>query len=125
MSLRMEFKYLKQILNSKSSLLYLLLSSLEGNSLKASLSFRISLKPKFSNSLEINNIGIYVVLFLGFFMLFEKVFLLKSKYFSSHKFAFSNLRFSPFYEHFRQLREKYAFKLKIKYILLISSLRRI
>ena len=26
-----------------------------------------------------------------------------------------NLRFSSFYEHFRQLREKYAFKLKIKY----------
>ena len=46
-------------------------------------------------------------------------------YFSSHKFAFSNLRFSPFYEHFRQLREKYAFKLKIKYIMLIRSLRRI
>ena len=34
--------------------------------------------------------------------------------FASHKFAFSNLRFSPFYEHFRQLREKYAFKLKNK-----------
>ena len=47
------------------------------------------------------------------------------KYFSSHKFAFSNLLFLPFYEHFRQLREKYAFKLKIKYIMLISSLRRI
>ena len=43
-------------------------------------------------------------------------------YFSSHKFAFSNLRFSQFYEHFRQLREKYAYKLKIKYIMLISSL---
>ena len=42
--------------------------------------------------------------------------------FSSHKFAFSNLRFSQFYEHFRQLREKYAFKLKIKYIMLISPL---
>ena len=27
-------------------------------------------------------------------------------YFSSHKFAFSNLRFSPFYEHFRQLRDE-------------------
>ena len=48
--------------------------------------------------------------------------LYKMMYFSSHKFAFSNLRFSPFYEHFRQLREKYAFKLKIKYIMLISSL---
>ena len=46
----------------------------------------------------------------------------KMIYFSSHKFAFSNLRFSPFYEYFRQLREKYAFKLKIKYIMLISSL---
>ena len=34
-------------------------------------------------------------------------------YFSSHKFAFSNLNFSSFYEHFRQLREKYAFKSKI------------
>ena len=40
--------------------------------------------------------------------------LYKMIYFSSHKFAFSNLRFSPFYEHFRQLREKYAFKLKNK-----------
>ena len=49
----------------------------------------------------------------------------KMIYFSSHKFAFSNLHFSPFYEHFRQLREKYAFKLKIKYIMLIGSLRRI
>ena len=38
--------------------------------------------------------------------------LYKMIYFLSHKFAFSNLRFSPFYEHFRQLREKYAFKLK-------------
>ena len=35
-------------------------------------------------------------------------------YFSSHKFVFSNLRFSSFYEHFRQLREKFAFKLKNK-----------
>ena len=51
--------------------------------------------------------------------------LYKMIYFSSHKFAFSNLRFSQFYEHFRQLREKYAFKLKIKYIMLISSLSRI
>ena len=50
------------------------------------------------------------------FMLYKKI------YFSSHKFAFSNLRFSPFHEHFRQLREKYAFKLKIKFIMLISSL---
>ena len=49
----------------------------------------------------------------------------KMIYFSSHKFAFSNLCFSSFYEHFRQLREKYAFKLKIKHIMLISSLRRI
>ena len=32
--------------------------------------------------------------------------LYKMIYFSSHKFAFSNLRFSSFYEHFRQLREK-------------------
>ena len=53
------------------------------------------------------------------FMLYKMI------YFSSHKFAFSNLCFSPFYEYFRQLREKYAFKLKIKYIMLISSLRRI
>ena len=45
--------------------------------------------------------------------------LYKMIFFSSHKFAFSNLRFSPFYEYFRQLREKYAFKLKIKYIMLI------
>ena len=50
------------------------------------------------------------------FMLYKMI------YFSSHKFAFSNLRFSPFYEHFRQLHKKYAFKLKIKYIMLISSL---
>ena len=49
------------------------------------------------------------------FMLYKMI------YFSSHKFAFSNLRFSSFYEHFRQLREKYAFKLKIRYML-ISSL---
>ena len=53
------------------------------------------------------------------FMLYKMI------YFSSHKFAFSNLRFSPFYEHFRQLREKYGFKLKIKYIMSISSLSRI
>ena len=53
------------------------------------------------------------------FMLYKMI------YFSSHKFAFSNLRFSSFYEHFRQLREKYEFKLKIKYIMLISSLMRI
>ena len=50
------------------------------------------------------------------FMLYKMI------YFSSHKFAFSNLRFSPFYERFRQLREKYRFKLNIKYIMLISSL---
>ena len=43
-------------------------------------------------------------------------------HFSSHKFAFSNFHSSPFCEHFRQLREKYAFKLKIRYIMLISSL---
>ena len=42
------------------------------------------------------------------FMLYKMI------YFSSHKFAFSNLRFLPFYEHFRQLREKYEFKLKNK-----------
>ena len=29
-------------------------------------------------------------------------------YFLSHKFAFPNLHFLPFYEHFRQLREKYT-----------------
>ena len=49
------------------------------------------------------------------FMLFKMI------YFSSHEFAFSNLRFSPFYEHFRQLCKKYVFKLKIKYTMLISS----
>ena len=53
------------------------------------------------------------------FMLYKMI------YFSNHKFAFSNLRFSTFYENFRQLREKYAMKSKIKYIMLISSLRRI
>ena len=52
----------------------------------------------------------------------ENFLLYKMIYFSSHKFVFSNLRFSPFYEHFHQLREKYAFKLKIKYIMLVSSL---
>ena len=57
--------------------------------------------------------------------LIQNFMLYKMIYFSSHKFAFSNLRFSPFYEHFRQLREKYEFKLKIKYIMLISSLRQI
>ena len=51
--------------------------------------------------------------------------LYKMIYFSNHKFAFSNLRFSQFYKHFRQLREKYAFKLKIKYTMLISSKSRI
>ena len=35
--------------------------------------------------------------------------------FLSHKFAFSNLRFSPFCEHFRQLREKFLiFQIKNK-----------
>ena len=53
----------------------------------------------------------------------QNLMLYKMIYFSSHKFAFSNLRFSPFYEHFRQLREKCAMKSKIKYIMLISSLR--
>ena len=42
------------------------------------------------------------------FMLYKMI------YFSSHKFAFSNLLFSSFYEHFRQLGKKYAFKLKNK-----------
>ena len=46
----------------------------------------------------------------------------KMIYFLSHKFTSKNLPFSPFYEHFRQLREKYAFKLLIKYIMIISSL---
>ena len=44
--------------------------------------------------------------------LYSEFYLYKMIYSSSHKFAFSNLRFSSFYEHFRQLREKYAFKLK-------------
>ena len=57
--------------------------------------------------------------------LHSEFYALQDDIFSSHKFAFSNLRFSPFYEHFCQLREKYAFKLKIKYIMLISSLSRI
>ena len=35
---------------------------------------------------------------------------------------FQNLRFLAFFEHFRQLREKYAIKSKIKYIMLIRSL---
>ena len=43
----------------------------------------------------------------------QNLMLYKMIYFSSHKFAFLNFRFSPFYEHFRQLREKYAYKLKI------------
>ena len=40
--------------------------------------------------------------------------LYKMIYFSSHKFAFSSFRFSPFCEHFRQLREKYAVQIKNK-----------
>ena len=40
--------------------------------------------------------------------------LYKMIYFSSYKYAFSNFRFLPFYEHFRRLRGKYAFKLKNK-----------
>ena len=47
--------------------------------------------------------------------------LYKMIYFSTRKFAFSNPRFSPFHEHFRQLLEKYAFKLKIKFTMLMSS----
>ena len=54
--------------------------------------------------------------YMQIFMLYKMI------YFSSHKSAFSNLRFSSFYKHFRQLRETYAFKLKIKFIMLISSL---
>ena len=46
----------------------------------------------------------------------------KMIYFLTHKFTSKNLRFSPFYEHFRQSREKCAFKLLIKYIMIISSL---
>ena len=46
----------------------------------------------------------------------------KMIYFLSHKFTSKNLRFSPFYEHVRQLCKKYAFKLLIKYIMIISSL---
>ena len=42
----------------------------------------------------------------------------KMIYFLSHKLVFANL----FYEHFRQLCEKYAFKLSIKYIMIICSL---
>ena len=38
----------------------------------------------------------------------------KMIYFLSHKFAFSNLRFSPFCEHFRQLPEKICVKIKNK-----------
>ena len=49
------------------------------------------------------------------FMLYRMI------YFSSHKFVFLNFRFSPFYEHFRQLRKKCAYKLKMKYTMLISS----
>ena len=37
-------------------------------------------------------------------------------------FEFKNLPFSPFYKHFLQAREKCAFKLKIKYIMVISSI---
>ena len=42
------------------------------------------------------------------FMLYKMI------YFSSHKFAFLNLRFLPFYEHFRQLREKICDEIKNK-----------
>ena len=51
------------------------------------------------------------------FMLYKMI------YFSSQKFVFLNLCFSSFYEHFSHLHKKHAFKLKIKYIMLISSLR--
>ena len=52
----------------------------------------------------LNEIHRYILIFM----------LYKMIYFSSHKFAFSNLRFSPFYEHFRQLCEKYSLKFKNK-----------
>ena len=42
------------------------------------------------------------------FMLYKMI------YFSSHKFAFLNLRFSPFYEHFRQLRREICDEIKNK-----------
>ena len=57
---------------------------------------------------------IYIVTLKEIHRYIQNFILYKMVYFSSHKFAFSNLRFSQFYEHFRQLREKYAFKLKNK-----------
>ena len=63
----------------------------------------------------------YIVTLSEIHRYIQNFMLCKMIYFSSHKFAFLNFRFSPFYKHFRQLREKYAFKLKIKYTMLISS----
>ena len=48
--------------------------------------------------------------------------LCKMIYFSRHKFAFLNLRFFAILRTFSSITQKYAFKLKIKYIMLISSL---
>ena len=42
------------------------------------------------------------------FMLYKMI------YFSSHKFAFSNLRFSPFYEHFRAITREICDEIKNK-----------
>ena len=44
----------------------------------------------------------------------SEFYVLQDDLFLSHKFAFSNLRFPPFYEHFRQLREKYTTTVKNK-----------
>ena len=64
----------------------------------------------------------YIVTLSGIHRYIQNFMLYKMIYFLSHKFIFSNLHFSPFYGRFRQLRKKYAFKLKIKYTILISSL---
>ena len=49
----------------------------------------------------------------------------KMIYFLRHKFAFLYLRCLPFYQHFRKLREKYAFKLKIKNIMITQVKKKI
>ena len=63
----------------------------------------------------------YIVALSEIHRYIQNFMLYKIIYFSSHKFAFLIFRFSPLYEHFRQLREKYTFKLNIKYTMLISS----
>ena len=68
------------------------------------------------------SLDIYIVMLNKIHSYIQNFMFYKMMYFSNHKFAFSNLHFLQFYKHFSQLCEKYVFKLKIKYIMLISSL---